>query len=168
MLAKRFPLTRTLTLVLLINTVMSLGMNLTNSLWPLYIQSLGATVLEVSMVISLTGLAGTFLRAPSGFISDRYDRRKIILTSILLAITPPLLYTLSNRWEQLIPWGMVYSAAFALYMPSRMAIIADYTSQETRLRVFSIMNLSWPLGSLLAPTLGGVLESSYGWNMRGS
>jgi MFS family permease len=27
------------------------------------------------------------------------------------------------------------------------------------------MNLSWPLGSLLAPTLAGVLESSYGWNL---
>jgi MFS family permease len=27
------------------------------------------------------------------------------------------------------------------------------------------MNLSWPLGSLIAPTLAGVLESSYGWNL---
>lgn len=152
-------------LILLINTIMSLGMNLTNALWPLYIQSLGATVLEVSTVISLTGLVGTFLRAPSGLISDRYGRRKIILTSVLLAITPPIFYTFSNNWQQLIPFGMIYSAAFALYMPSRMAIIADYTTQDARTRIYSIMNLSWPLGSLIAPTLAGVLESSYGWNL---
>jgi DHA1 family multidrug resistance protein-like MFS transporter len=144
---------------------MSLGMNLTNSLWPLYIQSLGATVLEVSTVISLAGVVGTFLRAPSGLISDRYGRRKIIITSVLLAIAPPIFFTFSSHWKQLIPWGMLYSAAFALYMPSRMAIIADYTTQDARTRIYSIMNLSWPLGSLLAPTLAGVLESSYGWNL---
>jgi DHA1 family multidrug resistance protein-like MFS transporter len=60
---------------------------------------------------------------------------------------------------------MVYFAAFALYMPSRMAIIADYTTSDTRTRIYSIMNLSWPLGSLLAPTLAGILESIYGWNL---
>jgi len=70
---------------------MSLGMNLTNSLWPLYVQSLGATVLQVSFLISITGLAGTLLRIPSGVLSDLYGRRKIIVVSIVLAISPPLL-----------------------------------------------------------------------------
>ena len=142
--ARTFHLSRELILLLLINIIMSLGMNLTNSLWPLYIQSLGATVLQVSFLISITGLAGTLLRIPSGFLSDLYGRRKIIIMSILLAISPPLLYTFSNHWEQLIPWGIVYSIAFALYMPSRMAIIADYTSVENRMRVYSIMNLAMP------------------------
>ncbi|MCW3988040.1 MAG: MFS transporter, partial [Candidatus Bathyarchaeota archaeon] len=155
---------RELVLLFLINTIMSLGMNLTNSLWPLYVQSLGATVLQVSFLISITGLAGTLLRIPSGVLSDLYGRRKIIVVSIVLAISPPLLYTFTGHWEQLIPWGIVYAIAFALYMPSRMAIVADYTSVETRIRVFSIMNLAFPLGSLISPTLGGVLESEYGWN----
>jgi DHA1 family multidrug resistance protein-like MFS transporter len=143
---------------------MSLGMNLTNSLWPLYVKSLGATVLQVSFLISITGLAGTLLRIPSGVISDTYGRRNIIIMSIALAISPPLLYTFTSHWEQLIPWGIVYAIAFSLYMPSRMAIVADYTSAETRMRVYSIMNLAFPLGSLISPTLSGILENSYGWN----
>ena len=161
----KFPLNRELILLFIINTFMSLGMNLTNSLRPLYIQSLGATVLEVSLVISITGLAGTIMRLPSGFISDLYGRRKIIILSILLAISPPLLYTFSSNWEQLIIWGMVYSIAFALFMPSRMAIVADYTSTANRMKVYSIMNLSFPLGSIIGPTIGGFLENIHGWNM---
>jgi DHA1 family multidrug resistance protein-like MFS transporter len=161
---REFIRRRELVLLFLINAVMSLGMNLTNALWPLYVQSLGATVLQVSFLISITGLAGTLLRIPSGVISDTYGRRNIIIASIALAISPPLLYTFTSHWEQLIPWGIVYAIAFALYMPSRMAIVADYTSVETRMRVYSIMNLAFPLGSLISPTLSGILENAYGWN----
>jgi len=161
---RTFTLTRDLTLLFLINLIMSLGMNLTDSLRPLYIQSLGASVLQVSFLISITGLAGTLLRVPSGLISDRYGRRKIIVISIALAVFPPLLYTFSAHWEHLIPWGIVYAIAFALYMPSRMAIVADYTPVASRIRVYSIMNLAFPLGSLISPTLAGVLENAYGWN----
>jgi MFS family permease len=156
---------RELILLFIVTFVMSLGMNLTNSLWPLYVQSLGATVLQVSFVISATGLVGTLLRLPSGYISDLYGRRRIIFVSILLAVFPPLLYTFSTHWEQLILWATLYSIAFALYMPSRMAIIADYTPIERRTRVYSIMNLAMPLGSLIGPTIGGFLEHLHGWNV---
>jgi len=80
---------RELILLFIVTFVMSLGMNLTNSLWPLYVQSLGATVLQVSFVISATGLIGTLLRLPSGYISDLYGRRRIIFVSILIAVFPP-------------------------------------------------------------------------------
>jgi len=143
---------------------MSLGFNVTNALWPLYIQNLDATVLQVSFLISITGVAGTLLRIPSGLLSDLYGRRRIIVISTLLAFFPPLLFTFSNNWTQLIPWSIVYSIAFALFMPSRMAIIADYTPVERLMQVYSILNLSWPIGSLIGPTLSGLLENHFGWN----
>jgi MFS family permease len=59
----------------------------------------------------------------------------------------------------------VYSAAFALYMPSRMAILADFTPVENRTRVYSIMGLAWPLGSIAGPTISGLLQGVYGWNV---
>ena len=143
---------------------MSLGMNLANSLWPLYVTSLGATVLQLSYLVSMTGMIGTLVGITCGFISDLWGRRKIIMASILLAIFPPFLYTFSDHWQQLIPWAVIYSTAFALYMPSRMAIVADYTSKENLIRAYSIINLTWPLGSIIGPAVGGVLQSSLGWN----
>ena len=161
---RRLPVTRELALILLTDILTSLAMNLTNSLWPLYIQSLGATVMQVSLVITITGLAGTLMRAPSGLISDLYGRRKIIILSILLSTFPPLLYTFSKSWGQLMPWGIIYNIAFSLYMPSRIAVVADYTPIEYRTRAYSIMNLAGPLGGILGPTMGGLLQNFYGWN----
>jgi len=48
-------------------------------------------------------------------------------------------------------------------MPSRQAIIAEYSSPSKRTTVYSIMNLSWPLGSIIGPLVGGFLVDSYGW-----
>jgi len=155
---------RELTLLFLVDFIMSLGMNLTDSLRVLYIQSLGASVFQISMVVSITGMAGTLLRVPSGIFSDRYGRKGIIVTSILMCVSPPLLYTVSKGWEQLIPWGIVYSAAFALYMPSRMAIIADFTTVENRTKIYSMMGIAWPLGGMIGPAVGGFLQSKHGWN----
>jgi MFS family permease len=157
-------LSREVLLLLFIGSIMSLGMNLVNALRSLYIQSLGATVLQVSIVIALTGVVGTVLRLPSGLLSDRYGRHRIIGLSVILACVPPVLYTLSAQWFDVIPWGIIYSVAFALYMPSRMAIVADYTPTEHLIRVYSLLNLAWPIGSILGPTLSGLLENQYGWH----
>ena len=83
---------RILVLLFIVTFTMSLGMNSINPIWPLFIVSLGATVFEVSYVISLSGIAGTVLRGPSGIISDRIGRRTTILISIILAAIPPILY----------------------------------------------------------------------------
>ncbi|MCJ7609261.1 MFS transporter [Candidatus Bathyarchaeota archaeon] len=156
-------ITRDLALLFLVDLMMSLGMNLTDSLRSLYIESLGATVLQISLVVSATGMAGTLMRVPSGLFSDNYGRKKIIIASILMAASPPFLYTLSRSWDQLIPWGLVYSSAFALYMPSRMALLADLTPVEQRTKVYSILGLAWPLGSILGPALAGVIQVTQGW-----
>jgi DHA1 family multidrug resistance protein-like MFS transporter len=110
-------------------------------------------------------MAGTLLRVPSGIFSDNRGRRNIIIASILMSILPPMMYTMSKNWEQLIPWGILYSAAFAFYMPSRMAIIADFTTPENRIRIYSIMGIAFPLGGTVGPTIAGLIQSVSGWNM---
>jgi DHA1 family multidrug resistance protein-like MFS transporter len=163
--SSRQLMNRDLKLLFFIDFIMSLGMNLTDSLRALYIQSLGATVLEISFVVSVTGLAGTLLRVPSGIFSDSRGRRNIIIMSIILSIFPPLMYTMSQNWEQLIPWGIIYSAAFAFYMPSRMALVADFTTPENRTRIYSIMGIAFPLGGTVGPTIAGLIQGANGWNM---
>jgi DHA1 family multidrug resistance protein-like MFS transporter len=144
--------------------MMSLGLNLTDSLRPLYVKSLGATVIEISLVVSIAGMAGTLMRVPSGILSDSRGRRKIILASIFMSVLPPLMYTMSSSWQHLIPWGILYSAAFALYMPSKMAIIADFTTPQNRTRIYSIMGIAFPLGGTVGPTVAGLIQGAGGWN----
>ncbi len=157
-------LERNLRVLFLVNAGLSLGMELIGAIFPLFVQSLGATVFEVSLILSASGFVSTLLMAPSGFLSDRYGRKKLIVVSTVLAFFPPVLYTFVREWGHLLPLVMVYAAALAAFMPARMVSIADYTHAQNRVRIYGFMNIAWPLGSIVGPALGGFLADNYGWN----
>jgi len=163
--AKRFAAynNRTLVLLFIISFAMSIGMNAISPVWPLYIMSLGATVLEASYVISLSGMAGVFLTTPSGLVSDKIGRRMIILASITLAIVSPLFYILARDWRELILWATIYGLAFAIFMPTRNAWIADLVEPEDRAAAYSFLNMAFPLGNVVGPLLGGMIVDRFGW-----
>ncbi len=154
---------RTLVLLFVVTFAMSLGMNSMSPIWPLYIKSLGAAMIEVTTVISLSGIVGTVLRAPSGVVSDKVGRRRMILASIILATIPPLFYMQATIWYNLIPWAIMYGSAFAFLMPTLMAWIADLVKPEERARAYSFLNAAFPIGSVLGPTLGGMVVDSLSW-----
>jgi len=154
---------RTLVLLFIVSFAVSLGMNSIISIWPLFIVSLGATVLEAGYVISLSGIVGTILTGSSGIISDRIGRKRIVLASIILATVSPLLYMLAGSWRELILWGTLYGSVFALFMPTRNAWIADLVEPEKRAAAYSFLFLALPIGSVAGPTIGGIIVDSLGW-----
>ena len=154
---------RTLILLFIVSFAVSLGMNSIIPIWPLYIMSFGATVLEAGYVISLSGIAGAVLTGFSGIISDRIGRRRIILASIILATISPLLYMVAGSWRELILWGTLYGSVFALFMPTRNAWIADLVDPEKRAAAYSFLFLALPIGSIAGPILGGRIVDGLGW-----
>ena len=87
--------TRNLSLVFILGLIDNVRINMFNPLLPLFIRGLGATMIEVGVILSISSFASTLLPVFGGFISDRYGRRTIMLLSVLLSIFPPIFYTLA-------------------------------------------------------------------------
>jgi len=155
---------RNLTLLFIINLITAVCIDMIIPLFPLFIKSLGASVFEISLVLFLQGLSSAVLMIPSGLLSGRYGRKKMIALSTLMLGLPPLFYTFVTSWEQTIPWAMMFMGAFSVFLPSRMTLIADSTEPETRATVYGIMNIAWPIGSIIGPITEGFLADCYGWN----
>jgi len=155
---------RNLTLLFIINLITAVCIDMIIPLFPLFIKSLGASVFEISLVLFAQGLLSTVLMIPSGFLSDRYSRKGMIALSTLMLGLPPLFLTFVTSWEQTIPWAMMFMGAFSIFLPSRMTLIADSTEPETRATVYGIMNIAWPIGSIVGPIIGGFLADYYCWN----
>jgi MFS family permease len=154
---------RNILILSIIFLVGSLATSLIGPIWPIYIKnSLGATMTEVGFVFSLSNAVAATMQILSGFLSDKYGRKRLHVLGTLLAVFPPLMYALANNWTDLIPWAMLSGFATGLYLPIRWAIVADDSSTEKMASAYSWTNISWLVGSTVAPFIGGVAADLLG------
>lgn len=155
---------RVLLLLFIINILFAFNMNLVNPLQSLFIENLGANVLQISLVISLQGLVSTILMIPSGVFMSKIGKKRMLIISSIISMLSLLFYTVSQRWEELLPWALIYGSIFSTFVVTRMSIIADHSSIENRATTYGLMNMTWSLGSLLGPLIAGFLVDMHGWN----
>jgi len=158
-----FKIRRNLALLFGINVIVAFQMGIVNPLFPLFIKDLGASVLEMGIVLFLGGLTATMFMLPSGVLADRYNRRKLFIISNLIGATAILLYTTIENWVQVIPWAILANVSSALFLPSRMTLIADSTESKSMATAYGFMNIAWPVGFIFGPFIGGFIAGNYGW-----
>ncbi len=160
--SRRIAQSRNIFILFMVILLSSLSVNLVSPIWPLYVTSLGASMVELGYIFAVSNAIAAFMNFLSGLISDRYGRRKINAVGTFLGAFPPLFYVLANSWVDLIPWVIVAGLATGLYMSIRWTIIADSTSDRRRAITYSWMNIAFLLGSTVAPFLGGLIADAFG------
>lgn len=143
--------------------VSSLAIDLISPIWPIYIKnSLNASMTELGLVFSVSNAVAAVMQILTGFLSDKYGRKRLHVIGTLLAAFPPLMYAFANNWTDLVPWVMLSGFATGLYLPIRWAMVADVTSTETMASAYSWTNISWLVGSTVAPFVGGITADLFG------
>lgn len=118
--------------------VSSLAIDMITPIWSIYIKSsLGASMTELGFVFSVSSAVAAATQILSGFLSDKYGRKRLHVLGTLLVAFPPLMYALANDWVDLVPWVMLSGFATGLYLPVRWAIVADVSSTETMASAYS-------------------------------
>jgi DHA1 family multidrug resistance protein-like MFS transporter len=154
---------RVILLLSAIFLVNSLAVDLITPIWPIYIRdSLGASMTELGLVFSLANAVAAVMQIPSGFLSDKYGRKRLHILGTLVAAFPPLMYVLARNWIDLVPGVMLSGLATGLYLPIRWAMTADASSTETMASAYSWTNIAWLVGSTVAPFLGGLAADLFG------
>jgi DHA1 family multidrug resistance protein-like MFS transporter len=154
---------RDILLLSVVFLVGSLALNLIGPIWSVYIKDyLNASMTELGFVFSVSNGVAAGVQVFSGFLSDRYGRRRIHALGTLLAAFPPLMYALASGWLDLVPWAVLAGFATGLYTPIRWAIVADASSNGKMASAYSWTMVSLLIGSTVAPFLGGVAADAFG------
>ena len=158
-------LDRDLWLLFALNVAVGFSNQLIGPLFPLYLESLGASEIQIGMVISTASVAATALMFPSGVLIDRVGKKRMLLASVVLSTVPLVFMAQAGGWMAVTPLYMLFSAAFSLFVPSRMAMIAERATQGNRATLFGILNMAWPISGIIAPALSGFVVENYGWTL---
>lgn len=134
-------------------------------LFPLFLDSYGASEMEISFVISLSSLATTVLMIPVGFLTERVGKKKMLLIGLLMWTVMPVFIGSARNWRIVAPMYMVYNLADVFVGPARMALIAEYSNPESQATVFGIMSMDRSVGGIVSPPLSGLLAEMAGWHL---
>ncbi|MGE8360549.1 MFS transporter [Pseudomonas sp.] len=134
---------------------------------PLYATRMGLPTEQVGVFMGSCILAGLVVQWPLGWLSDRYDRARLIRgTAALLAVAAlPLALMPEAPLAMLIGVGFVVSLLlFSLY-PLAVAFANDHVEGERRVSLTAMLLVTFGVGASIGPLLAGVLMRFYGANM---
>ncbi len=158
-------LNRDLWLLFAASFAVVISIQLIQPLFPLFLDSQGASEMEISLVISMASLATTVLMIPGGFLMERMGKKRMLLMGLLIWATVPVFMASARGWRTVAPLYMVYNLADVFVGPTRMAMIAEYATPETQATVFGFMSMDWPVGGIVSPPLSGYLVERSGWHL---
>lgn len=141
------------------------GFGIVLPLLPFYATELGATPLEVGLIIaSYSGMQ--FVFSPIwGSLSDRYGRRPLLLVGLFGSAASYVVFGLARSLEVLL-LSRVIAGVMGANIPVAQAYIADSTTAERRARGMGLIGAAFGLGFIFGPAIGGGL-SAWGYSLPG-
>jgi|WetSurMetagenome_2_1015567.scaffolds.fasta_scaffold36898_2 MFS transporter, DHA1 family, multidrug resistance protein len=151
-------------LVILVITVFSvmLAYGIILPILPAFASSLGATGLWIGIIVSGFSFARVILMPVLGRVSDRYDRRVLILGGLVLDSVFSLLFLVIDSVSSLAVIRFMQGIASAMVVPIAMAYFADNSPVGKEGRHMAAFALAFLLGMGLGPVIGGMVHDQYG------
>ena len=132
-------------------------------LLPIYLTELGASVVEVGLVFTLSSVVILILQIFGGWISDSIGRLRAIAIGSVGGVFGFTFMLLANSWETMLIAISVSQIPYALVGPSFGAFIAENSTQSNRGRVYGITDTIYQITGVIGPPLGGYIAGFYGF-----
>ncbi len=137
--------------------LMHLGIGLQIILWPLYIASLGATAVQIGVVIGGAAILRTVLVIPAGALSDRLSTRTLILATTSMMVPGGAIIAVAQTWWQALIGALLLEIA-GVGIPAISSHIAAAATPSQRTHAFSmIFSVAAGAGVLVGPPIGGIV-----------
>ncbi|WP_395947167.1 MFS transporter [Caedibacter taeniospiralis] len=99
----------------------------------------------------------------SGFLTDAFGRRKLMLASLTTALLFCLLPALISNVSLMLFARFIQGIAFGSVAVIIRASMADLLDPQELVKMGSLMGAMWGLGPIIGPIIGGYLQVYFGW-----
>ncbi len=141
----------------------NIGGSMYTILLPIYLTELGASVVQVGLVFTLSSVMILGLQIFGGWVSDSIGRLRAIAIGSVGGVIGFALMLLANSWETMLFAIAVSQIPYALVGTSFGAFIAENSTHETRGQVYGITETIYQVTGVIGPPLGGFIAGFYGF-----
>lgn len=129
-----------------------------------YGSRVGLTTSEIALFASIPILAGAAAQIPIGMLSDRKDRRVVLIGIAVVALVADIIFILGGLTQPLLLLANVAvfgAAVFAMY-PVIVAHANDHAQPGSFIQISGGLLLIYGVGSIIGPTFAGFAMTSFG------
>ncbi|NHN64473.1 MFS transporter [Haloarcula sp. JP-Z28] len=144
--------------------VASLGFITLLTLLPNYIEQLGATGVVVGLFVTALGIGRTVALVPLGWAADRYDKRLLLLLSMLLSAISYGLFVFVDSSAGFILARILQGLGIVGTGIISLALVGELAAADERANQIGKYN-SWRMAAGIIGTIGaGVLYDAFGFD----
>lgn len=152
---------RALMTITLVNFVSLAGFGLMFPVFAIYSRQIGASGIEVAGAVAIFSF-GQFLSSPVwGRLSDRYGRRKVLITGLVAGALAYLLHVFAVTPTLLLAARFVSGLATGCFAIT-FAVASDISTRETRTKDMGVVSAGFSLGFIFGPAIGGFAANMTG------
>ena len=146
----------------LVSGFVILGVTVISPVLPQYALSFSIPVALVGWAVSAFALARLVMDLPAGFLADRFGRKRIMVSGLVLIIVSSVAAGTASNYAWLILARIVGGVGSALYMTSATTWVVHASAGNARGRYMSLYTGLVFAGTAFGPTIGGYTAARFG------
>jgi DHA2 family multidrug resistance protein len=137
--------------------------SIVNVALPTMMGNLGATLEDISMVITGYAIANAVVLPVSAWLGERIGRRKYYLGCIILFTATSVACGFAPNLATLTVFRILQGLAGGALLPTSQTLIYEQFPKEKAGMAGAIFGMSVMIGPTLGPVMGGYLTDQFGW-----
>jgi DHA1 family bicyclomycin/chloramphenicol resistance-like MFS transporter len=159
------PKRPTLLILVAISTLQPIALNMVAPATPALARAFSASYATIQLTLTLFLVAVAATQLVVGPLSDRFGRRPCVLAGIVAFIAGSALGALAETTEALLFSRVLEGAGAGTTFALARAIIRDTSSRDEAAGQIASVTMVMVVAPMLAPYVGGHIETWFGWRM---
>ena len=153
-----------ITVAIMLATIMqTLDSTIANVALPHMAGNLSASQDQISWVLTSYIVAAAIATPLTGWLTGRFGRKQIFLTSVVGFTVASALCGLSSSLTQIVAARLLQGLFGAALVPLSQAVMLDSNPREKHAQAMAIWGMGVMIGPIIGPTLGGWLTDNFSW-----
>lgn len=140
-----------------------LNNSMLNPVLPEFMRIFDTDAVGVSWILTIFMIAMGMTMPVTGFLGDRYGKKKIYIIGLSLFAFGSILGAVSQWLSMVIIARTIQGIAGGLMMPNAMALIFQAFPRNERGYAVGIYGVSAMVAPAIGPTIGGIIAENFAW-----
>ena len=154
---------RLITLLAILVSTSSLTIGISIPVLPQIAVSLHSEMSTVTLVVTSYFAGYALGQIPAGFLADRWGRLPVVYLGCSIFILSGLIGAFSDNLNVLLTMRFFQGLGGAVGPVLGRTIVRDISEGKTTLRLMAILSVVLAISTLIAPLVGSIIASFFGW-----